>query len=105
MARYMVQFSYNSEAVTDLVKNPQNVAAQVSSLAESIDGKIESFYFTFGEYDGVAIAEMPDNVTMAAISMACAASGSFKSFRTTVLLTPEEAMGAMRQASTFPPDI
>jgi hypothetical protein len=30
MARYMVQFSYNSEAVADLVKNPQNVAAQVS---------------------------------------------------------------------------
>ncbi len=55
MARYMVQFSYNSEAVADLVQNPQNVAAQVSSLAESIGGRIESFYFSFGEYDGGSI--------------------------------------------------
>jgi uncharacterized protein with GYD domain len=74
-------------------------------LAESIGGRIESFYFSFGEYDGVAIAEMPDNVTMAAISMASAASGSFKSFHTAVLLTPEEATEAMRRASAFLPTV
>ena len=84
MARYMVQFSYNSDTVSDLVKNPQDRAAVVRGLAERWGGKLEAYYFTFGDYDGVAIAEVPDNVTMAAISMAVTASGAFKAFKTTV---------------------
>jgi hypothetical protein len=38
---------------------------------------------------------------MAAISMAIASSGAFKSFHTTVLLTPEEAVEAMRRAGSI----
>jgi uncharacterized protein with GYD domain len=100
MARYLVQFAYNSDAVSNMVRNPQDRAAAVRAMAENWGGSIESFYFTFGEYDGFAIAEVPDNVTMAAISMAVASSGAFKSFHTTVLLTPEEAVEAMRRAGT-----
>ena len=102
MARYMVQFSYNSDTVSDLVKNPQDRAAVVRGLAERWGGKLEAYYFTFGDYDGVAIAEVPDNVTMAAISMAVTASGAFKAFKTTVLISMEEAVEAMRKAGTLP---
>jgi uncharacterized protein with GYD domain len=101
MALYMIQFSYSSGAVADLVKNPSDRAAVVRAWAESMGGRVESFYFAFGKYDGIAITEVPDNVTMAAISMAVAASGAFKSFHTTVLLTPEESTEAMRKAGTL----
>ena len=101
MARYMVQFSYSTEAVSDLVGNPQDRAAIVRGLIERLGGRLEAFYYTFGDYDGVAIVKGPDNVTMAALSMAVSSSGAFKTFKTTVLITMEEAMEAMRKAGTL----
>jgi len=55
-------------------------------------------YYAFGEYDVVLIMEIPDNVTATAFSLAVAASGSLKSFKTTPLMTAEEAMDAMKKA-------
>ena len=97
----MVQFSYSAEAVSGMIKNPQDRAAAVRAMIERWGGKLESFYFTFGEYDGIAIAEVPDNVTMAAASMAITSSGAFKAFRTTVLMSMDEAMQAMKKAGTL----
>jgi uncharacterized protein with GYD domain len=101
MPHYLIQFAYDSNAVSEMVRNPQDRAAAVRAMAQNWGVTIESFYFGFGEYDGVAIAEGPDNVSMAAISMAIASSGAFKSFHTTVLLTPEEAVEAMRRAGSI----
>jgi uncharacterized protein with GYD domain len=101
MPRYLVQFAYSSDAVSSMVASPQDRASAVRAMAENWGGTLEAFYFCFGEYDGLAVAEMPDNVTMAAVSMAVAASGAFKSFHTTVLLTPEEALEAMRRAGSL----
>jgi hypothetical protein len=42
---------------------------------------------------------MPDNVTVTALSMAFNAGGAVKAVKTTVLLTPEESVQAMRKAS------
>ena len=101
MARYMVQFSYATDAVSELVNPPQDRSAMARSLVERVGGRLEAFYYTFGDYDGVAIAEIPDNVSAAAVSMALSASGGFKSVRTTVLMTPEEAVEAMRKSGTL----
>ncbi len=101
MPHYMIQFSYNAESISSMVKNPQDRAAALRSLAQQWGGKVEAFYFAFGEYDGVAIAEVPDSVTMAAISMAVTGSGAFKAFKTTVLVTMDEAVQAMKKAGTI----
>ncbi len=98
MAHYLVQVSYSNDAVADLVKNPQDRAAVIRSLIEQLGGKLHGFYYAFGDYDVVVIAEAPDNVTMASVAMAVGASGSMKSFKTTVLMSPEEGVEAMRKA-------
>ena len=100
MAHYLVQASYTSQSIGELVKHPQNRAASVRPIAERLGGKIESLYFAFGEHDAVIILEMPDNVTMASFSMALGASGAFSSFKTTVLIPMDEAVEAMRKAGT-----
>lgn len=53
---------------------------------------------TFGDYDSMAILEMPENVTAASLSMALLASGVFKAIKTTPLLTWEEGVKAMKKA-------
>lgn len=101
MPRYLIQASYTTQGISELVKSPQNRAAAMRPVTERLGGKLESFDFAFGEFDIVSIVELPDNVSMAAISMAIGAGGAIGSFKTTVLIPMDEAVEAMRKAGTI----
>ena len=60
---------------------------------------MESVYYCFGDYDIMAIFEIPDNVTMAALSMAVRSTGSVANVKTTVLLSLSEGLEAAHKAS------
>ncbi|MCH8064237.1 MAG: GYD domain-containing protein [Chloroflexi bacterium] len=98
MPRYLYEVAYTPEAWAELVKKPQDRIEAIRPAVRKLGGKIESAYFAFGDYDIVAIANMPDNVSAAAFSLAVSAGGSVKSIRTTPLMTIREGMRAMRQA-------
>jgi uncharacterized protein with GYD domain len=100
MAHYLVQASYNRQAMADLVRIPEDRSVPVRAVVENLGGSLEAYYYAFGDYDVVAIIELPDNVSMAALSMAVGAGGALVTFRTTVLLTMDEAVNAMRRAGT-----
>ncbi len=97
MPYYMIQGSYTSEAWATQVANPQNRVEIVRPVFERLGGRIESAYFAFGEYDIMVIAEFPDNVSAAAISVAIQAGGAFKSAKTTPLMTIEEGVDMMER--------
>ena len=99
MSYYLIQASYTSQAVAAMVKNPQDRAAAVRPMIEKAGGKLHGLWFTFGDTDIVAIAEMPNNTSAAAISMAIGASGAMSSYRSTPLMTAGEAVEAMQQAA------
>lgn len=99
MAKYLFQATYTSDAWAAQVHNPQNRVEALRPVIEGLGGRIESAYFAFGEYDAVVSFEMPDNVSMAAFSLAAAAGGAVKSVKTTPLMTIDEGMEAMRKAS------
>ena len=61
-------------------------------------GRLVSFYNSFGEYDGLVIYEAPDESTAAAIVLAGVSPGHLSSVKTTVLLSAEEGVEAMRKA-------
>ena len=86
--------------MASLVKNPQNRMEVVRKSVESLGGKLLSGYLSFGDYDVVLIAELPDHVSAAAIAMAAAAGGSLKGIKTTPLLTAEEGIAAAKKAAT-----
>ena len=98
MPLYMFQASYNSEAWKTQIQNPQNRAEQIQSLLEANGGKLLGFYYAFGEYDVVAIMETPDNVSASALALAIAAGGALKDGKTTVLMSAEDGLEAMRKA-------
>ena len=101
MALYMAQFAYTAEALATMAKNPQDRSVPSRELIEKSGGRMISFYFCFGEYDGVAIYEAPDDTTVSAISMAAASPGHLKASHTTKLFTVEETMEAMRKAGSL----
>ena len=98
MAFYLVQASYTSQATAAMIKNPQDRAAAVRPVIERMGGKLHGLWLAFGEFDAVVIAEMPDNVSAAAVAMAVGSSGGISAYRTTPLLTPAEAVDAMKKA-------
>jgi uncharacterized protein with GYD domain len=98
MPHYLIQVAYNTSGVAGLVKEPQDRIAKVSPAVEALGGRIEGAYYAFGEYDIVLFAEMPDNASAAAFALAVGAGGTVSKYKTTVLLTPDEAVEAMRKA-------
>jgi uncharacterized protein with GYD domain len=100
MPSYLQQVAYSTEGWEALVGKPQDRIEAVRPAIEKLGGKIESSWFAFGEYDVVLIIQMPSNVDAGAIAMAFAAGGACKSVKTTPLLSAEEAVEAMKKASS-----
>lgn len=98
MPYYMVQAAYSQEATAAMVKNPQDRAEALRPIIERLGGKLLSMYFAFGEYDVVGLAEMPDNASSAAFSMAISAAGAVRAVKTTPLMTIQESIEALRKA-------
>ncbi len=99
MPLYMTQVGYTSEAVAALTRNPEDRSEVFGRLAETMGGRLVSFYNSFGEYDVLVIYEAPDESTAAAIVMAAISPGHLSSAKTTVLLSAQEGMEAMRKAA------
>ena len=98
MAYYLIQATYTREAWAAMVKNPQNREEAVKPVIERLGGSVKGLWLAFGEYDVIAIVEMPDNSSVAAFSVASSAAGTVKAFRTTPLMTVEEGLAAMKKA-------
>ena len=98
MSVYMTQFAYTAEAWKALVKKPEDRAAVLAEHAEKLGGRLLSFYYCMGEYDGVAIFEAPDETTAASILFTAVSPGHLKATRTTTLMTVEDTMEAMGRA-------
>jgi uncharacterized protein with GYD domain len=99
MAYYLIQAAYTPEAWAAMAKTPQNRVEAVRPVAERLGGKLGNGWLAFGEYDIVAILQMPDNVSAAAFSIAASAGGAVKTIKTTPLMTTEEGIAAMKKAS------
>ena len=99
MAFYLIQVAYNTDGWKGLISNPQDRIEAIKPAVEQLDGSVVAGWLAFGEYDIVAIAELPTNISAAAFSMAVAAGGSVKAFKTTPLMTMDEAVTAMELAS------
>lgn len=101
MPKYLVQVNYTIEGAKGLLKEggtKRRAAAQAA--IESVGGRIESMYYTLGEADAIVIVEMADNASVAALSVALAASGGTNG-RTTVLMTPEEMDAAVKKTPSY----
>ena len=99
MPHYMFQVSYDEGGLQALVQSPQDRIALVTPAVQKAGGRVEVAYFSFGEYDVMLVAELPDNVAAAGLALAFGAGGSLKAVKTTPLLTAAESVEAMKKAS------
>ena len=101
MGRYLFQGTYSREGAQGLLRDGGTARrAAVEALMTGLGGRLEAFYYGFGETDLYMIVELPDNVAAAAASLVVAASGA-GSWRTTVLLTAEEMDRVTRSGARY----
>ena len=97
MPLYLSKFSYTPETWSRLVHNPEDRRNAARAYIESVGGTLHGFWYAFGAHDGYNLWEAPDNVSMAAVALAIASGGALSSFETTVLLTVDETLEALRK--------
>ncbi len=101
MPKYLIQGSYSAEGAKGVRKDGGSKRRQAAeALIKEAGGRLEGFFFTFGETDFLGIADVPDNVSAAALSLAVNASG-VTNLRTTPLLTPEEMDAAAKKQISY----
>jgi len=103
MPKYLLTASYTAEGAKGLLKDGGTKRRQtIEAAVNGVGGRVESFYFAFGEHDVYLIVDAPDNASIAAMTIAVAAAGGAVS-QTTVLLTPEELDRATKKKSNYTP--
>lgn len=98
MPVYLSRFSYTPDTWAKLIRHPEDRRTAAQQYIESVGGTLHGFWYAFGKHDGYAIWETPENVSMAAVALAISSGGALASLDTTVLLTVDETLEAMRRA-------
>lgn len=98
MPLYLSRFSYTPETWARLMAHPEDRSKAARTYIESVGGKLHGFWYAFGTHDGYNLWEAPDNVSMAAVALAISGGGALRSLETTVLLSIEETLEALRRA-------
>ena len=104
MAKYLVKANYTApDGVKGLISGGGTSRVNaVADLLTSLGGKLESFYFAFGEVDAYVICDLPDSVSGTAASLTVNASG-LATCSVVPLITPEEVDAAVKKTARYTP--
>jgi uncharacterized protein with GYD domain len=100
MSMYLFQDTCTGEGVKGLLKESDSSRrAATEKMVQSMGGKIETYYFCFGEHDCHAIDYLPENNSAKAVALTVSASSAV-ALKTTVLMTPAEVDVAAKKSTT-----
>jgi uncharacterized protein with GYD domain len=98
---YLYEISYTADGWAKLLANPVNRLDAVRPVIAAAGGSVVSAYYAFGDADIILIAEMPDDVSAASLSLAFTAGGAVSSLKTTVLMSFADGIEAIKKAGVL----
>jgi len=78
MANYIALLQFTDQGIRSFKDTNQRAAAATATAAK-LGVKFTDLFWTLGPYDGVVVAEAPDDETMTAVMLKLAALGNVKS--------------------------
>jgi len=103
MAKYLIKVSYSADGTKGLLKEGgSRRRSAVEQMIKGLGGKLEAFYFAFGDTDAIAIMDVPDAASAVAMGLTVNAAGAAHGSMT-VLITPEEVDEASKKSVTYRP--
>ena len=101
MPKFMIKASYTADGARGLLKEGGSARrATIQKLMENMGGKVEAFYYAYGEDDAYLIIDAPDAAAGLAVSLAVNASGAVR-LSTIPLITPEEVDAAAKKTVAY----
>ena len=76
MPTYIALLRYTQQGLADAKNGPARLDAAKEAYRRA-GGELKAFYLTMGQYDGVAIADLPDDATAARLVLASVPKGIF----------------------------
>ncbi len=77
MPTYISLLTYTQQGIAGIKKGPERLDAAKQAYKKA-GGELKSFYLTIGQYDAVAIAELPDDTALAKMVLALGALGNVR---------------------------
>jgi uncharacterized protein with GYD domain len=103
MPKFLIDATYTTEGVKGVQRSGGTARVEaVSKAVGELGGRVECFYFAFGERDVYTVIELPDNESAVALAIAVGSSGAV-GIRTTPLLTAEEVDAAAKKSVSYTP--
>ena len=103
MPKFLLEVRYTVDGLKGVVAKGGTARVEAATAGvESAGGKVEAFYFAFGENDVYVIADMPDNAAPAAVALTVGAAGG-ATVKTVPLLTPGEVDQATKAKVDYRP--
>jgi uncharacterized protein with GYD domain len=101
MKKYLIKGTYNAEGTKALIKEggSQRKLA-IDRMLKGLGGKVEAFYYAFGDNDVFLIIELPDAITAAAVGLRVNGAGLVR-VSMTALLSPEDIDLACKKSVAY----
>ena len=97
MGKYLIRANYTQAGLAGLLKEGGTQRREaLKQTIEGAGGALESLYYAFGARDLYITADLPDDATATAISLAVGAAGALD-VDVIVLLTPETVDEAVKK--------
>jgi uncharacterized protein with GYD domain len=101
MPKFLLQAMFTPEGTKGVLKEGGTARrSTVEQTVKALGGKLEAFYFAFGQTDVYLIVDLPDSASVAALSLAVNATGGVK-LTTTPLMMPEEMDVASKKSVQY----
>lgn len=100
MPKFSIQGGYTPETWGKIMEHPGDRTDAVRRVCESVGGKLECLYWSFGHDDFLVICECPDEQAAAAVSVAVASSGTLRDIRTSRLIDARDLNHVLEKART-----
>ncbi|HTE26730.1 GYD domain-containing protein [Flavitalea sp.] len=101
MNKFLIKGVYNSDGMKGLMQEGGTGRKNaIEKMLAAIGGKVESFYYAFGEADVYLIVELPDEIAAAAVGLKVNAAGLVR-ISMTGLISPDDIDAATKQSVNY----
>lgn len=98
MPQYAYLFTLTPGAISGMIAAPSDRTAVVRSILAEHGGRLHAYYWMFGHWDGLTIAELPNSAMAAAVALAISSTGAFGRVETHELFESGEIGGLLETA-------
>ncbi|HET6557153.1 MAG TPA: GYD domain-containing protein [Prolixibacteraceae bacterium] len=101
MRKYLIKGTYNPDGTKGLIQEGgSGRKTAIEKMLADMGGRVEAFYFAFGEDDVILIVELPDDITAVAVGLRVNAAGLVR-ISMTVLISPEDIDAASKKSVSY----